>query len=61
MKAKPLENLNGDDFMSENYVRETNNKANNKNCKNKNSTGAENVKSPMSKQGAAQHKAQNCD
>ena len=49
--------------MSENYARENATRGNNKsgNCKNCNSRSAGNVKTPMSKQNAAQRKTQDCD
>ncbi|MBR2639318.1 MAG: hypothetical protein IKL18_08910 [Oscillospiraceae bacterium] len=50
--------------MPENYARENTNKANNKNgsnCKNKTSDKMSNVRTPMSKQNAAQRKTQDCD
>ena len=49
--------------MPENYARENTNNKNCKNCggKNKTSNEAGNVRTPMSKQHAAQRKPQDCD
>ena len=50
--------------MPENYARENTNRANNKNCsgcKNKASNEAGNVRTPMSKQNAAERKTSDCD
>lgn len=50
--------------MPENYAREKTNYANRKNgndCKNKSSNDANNARTPMSKQNAAQRKTQDCD
>ena len=50
--------------MPENYARENTTRGNNKNCcsgKNKNKSEANDVRTPMSKQSAAQRKTQDCD
>ena len=49
--------------MPENYARENTTRGNNKNsnCKNKTSDQMSNVRTPMSKQNAAQRKTQDCD
>ena len=55
--------LNGERAMPENYARENTTRGNNKNCncKNKNKSEANDVRTPMSKQSAAQRKTQDCD
>jgi len=49
--------------MPENYARENTNRTNNKNSNsvNKNGSNASSVRTPMSKQNAAQRKTQDCD
>ena len=47
--------------MPENYARENTNGKSCKNCKNKTKSEVSNVKTPMSKQNAAQRKTQDCE